>query len=65
MWGERPPNLPTGTWTHVFATYRNNSNTLALYLDGELEASQSFSTSGICLSDNPVIIGGNLSAVFG
>jgi hypothetical protein len=51
-----PSPIPTGTWTHLAATY--NSSTLALFVNGTQVASQA-ATGAIAANSAPLRIGGN------
>ncbi|MCP4541305.1 MAG: hypothetical protein GY832_29590, partial [Chloroflexi bacterium] len=56
--------LPIDSFTHVMATYNSGNEKMALYLNGELDASVTFTdTPGICTIDNDVIIGENSNVI--
>jgi len=52
--------LSTGTWYHVAAVFDAEAQTLAVYLDGDLEGSRSVNHEQIYLSTAPFMLGANL-----
>ncbi|MEE8390556.1 MAG: LamG domain-containing protein, partial [Anaerolineae bacterium] len=54
--------LPLDTWSHVMATYDDDSNALALYVNGVLDASAIITPSGVCTATHDIVIGENLTA---
>ncbi|MCP4543357.1 MAG: LamG domain-containing protein, partial [Chloroflexi bacterium] len=54
--------LPLDAWSHVMATYDDNDSKLALYVNGELDASATITPSGVCTATHDIVIGENLAA---
>ncbi|MEZ4678401.1 MAG: LamG domain-containing protein [Caldilineaceae bacterium] len=66
-WHESSGALLPNQWNQIVVTYDNDANHIAIYINGALDAEKDPSLSGVCLNDQPLLIGekfiGNLDEI--